>query len=857
MEFAGGQVLSRRLSDSMLSEKEVAALGEQIARALEEAHEHGIIHRDLKPANIAVSSKGQVKVLDFGLAKFFDPARGALTAETITQSVDDVHLMGTLPYMAPEQVSGEHIDARTDIYGLGVVLYEMAAKRRPFQEESATRLLAAILRDPAPSPRSLNPRLSPELERIILKCLEKNPDRRFQSARELAVDLDRCAHPSAAQTVALPQPWWQTVLDSFRRHPLVSTSSGLAVFVIALVLWWFFGARPVLSFSPRDFIVISDFDNQTGDPLFDRSLLTALSVSIEQSAHVNIVSPARIAQSLRRMGKKPGDKIDEATGAQICIREHVPVLLAPAISRAGQQYALSARLINPQTGLSAWSSMEMAKDQNEILPALGRLAAKVRHGLGESRFTMQKKDRPLPLVTTSSLAALKMYVDGQDAWRKGQYQQAMQFFNSALKEDPDFAMVHSAVGGALYSYIFNDPVEGKKHYERALALSDRTTERENLFMRTMFEDSQNHFTDAFHLFQQYLQEYPDDGGVRFSLAHLLRDNNRCPEAIEQYKEVLRVDPGSAGALIDLATCDSMLNRLPEAIRTYEQAFQLEPSWGKGGTLAHEYGMALVRAGQEPKAREIFREAAANPDTRTLALRSLAYLDLYRGHYRAAKASLEEAVLLNESRQNTLSVSRDRCILGLLYEGLGENKLALRELDAAMQLYPAIPDKVISGHWLSLGYVRAGQGEKAASVLDTMKKQADMTDASKASLVNYSEAEVERLRGNTEHAIQLLLLADQQKPRAFIYDALSRVYEASGDNEQAARWLKMLNDEQALGYEAQQDWMSSFVRLARVDLALGKKDEAKALLSQFLDLWKDADPDIPLLKEAQAEYAKLK
>ena len=859
MEYVDGQSLSTKLADSALSEKEVAGLGLQIAQALEEAHEHGIIHRDLKPANIAITSKGQVKVLDFGLAKLFDPARGGLKAETLTQSVDDSHLMGTLPYMAPEQVSGEHIDARTDIYGLGLVLYEMATHQRPFREESTSRLFASILHQAAVAPRALNPRVSAEMERIILKCLEKEPGRRFQSAKELAIDLDRCAHPSESHPPQFARTTlWPRVLKAIHIHPFIFTFSSVAMAAFILLLWWTFGARPVLSFAPRNFVVISDFDNQTGDALFDRSLLTALSVSIEQSAHVNIFPPARIAESLKRMAKNPGDKIDESTGRQICLREAVRALLVPSISRVGQQYVLSARLINPQTGLSVWSDMETANSQDEILPVLGRLATRVRRGLGESWFATQKQDRPLPLVTTSSLPALKMYADGQDLWRKDQYDQAMQLWKSGLQADPDFAMVHVAIGAALYSYIFNDPVEGKKHYERALQLSERTTERERLFARAMFAVSQNHFAEALGLLQGYLQEYPDDANVRFSLAHLLRDNERCPEAIDQYKEVLRLNPRSAGSLIDIATCNSILKNLPESLRYYDQAFQIEPSWKKGGNITHEYGMVLVGAGQEARARELFMEASSSPGagTRRLAFRSLAYLDLYHGHYRAAKAGLKEALLLDQSNKLVLSIAREHCILGIVYEGLGDNGSRIRELDTAMQLYPSIPDKVISGLWLVRGYARAGQLDKAGAVLDTMKKHGDMNSPSQASLINFSEAEVDRERGNYTHAIQLLLLADHQHRGSYILDGLALAYEASGDTTEAVRWLKTFNDEQPLGDEAQQDWLASFVRLARLDLAQGKKDEAEDLLSHFLDLWKDADPDIPLLKEAKDEYAKL-
>jgi eukaryotic-like serine/threonine-protein kinase len=858
MEYIRGTSVRERLASRALSEKEIIHLARQLAEGLSAAHEHGVVHRDLKPGNLRITEDGRLKILDFGLAKLFDPTSGALRAETLTQSVDDPHLMGTLPYMAPEQVSGEHIDARTDVYGMGVVLYEMATERMPFREESAPRLFAAILREAVVAPREVKPRLSAEFERIILKCLEKEPGRRFQSARELAVDLDRCAHPSEAQPGrGVSRPFWRRVMSSVRLHPLASTSSGLCVAAVAVLLWWALAARPALSFAPRDFVLISDFDNQTGDALFDRSLLTALSVSIEQSARVNIVPPSRISDSLKRMGKKPGDKIDESLGRQICVREYVPALLVPSISRVGQQYVLSARLINPKTGVSAWSHMETARDQNEVLPALGRLATQVRRGLGESWFLTQKKDRPLPLVTTSSLSALKMYVDGQDLWGKGQYPQAMQVWNSALQADPDFVMLHVAVGTALSSYIFNNPIEGKKHFERALQLSDRTTERERLYLQAMFAVNQNHFPEASQLLQEYLQEYPDDSGVRFTLAHLLRDNERCPEAIEQYKEVLRLDPNSAGSMVDIATCNAGLENYAEAIRYYDQAFQLEPSWKNGGNLTREYGLDLVKGGQEAKARELFTAALANPDARNLMLRSLAYLDLYHGHYRAAKAGLQEALLLDESKKAPLSIAREHCLLGIVYEGLGDNRSQIREIDAAMALYPSIPDKVMSGVWLARGYARAGLADKAAAVVDTMKKQTDMNNASQASLVNFSEAEVERQRGNYTNAIQLLLLADHQHRSKYISDSLARAYEASGDTEQAARWLKTFNDgKEALGWEPQQDWLKSFVRLARLDVSLGKKDEAKALLSQFLELWKDADSDIPLLQEAKAEYAKL-
>ncbi|HXL21066.1 MAG TPA: protein kinase [Candidatus Dormibacteraeota bacterium] len=856
MEFVSGSTLAELIAHAhgALPEKQVLDLGRQLAEGLAAAHAQGVIHRDLKPSNIRVTPQGHLKILDFGIAMIFRP--GAAD-DTVTATQAQSGLIGTLSYMAPEQLRGELADVRTDIFAAGILLYEMCTGCRPFVGTQTTRLLEAILGPPPAPPSSLNGKVSPALENIILKSLDKEPDRRFQSARELSVDLERCAQPTSFYSAApVRLPLWKRIGRAARAHPLTSAFSGLATAALLVLAWWIFGARPVLSFAPRDFVLIADFDNQTGDTVFDRSLLTALSVSVEQSAHVNVLPPARVAESLKRMAKNAGDKIDESTGRQICLREDLKALLVPSISRAGQQYALSARLINPQSGVSAWSDIETARSQDEILPALGRLASRIRRGLGESWLTTRKQDRPLPLVTTTSLPALKMFADGQDLWRRGQYHQGVQLWQSALQADPDFAMVHAALGGAMYSYIYNDPLGGKEHFEKALQLSDRTTDRERLLIRAEFASSQNHFPDALQLLQEYLQEYPDDTNMRLSLAHLLRGNDRCDAAIEQYKEVLRVDPRSAASLIDIATCNAQLGNLPQALQYYEQAFQVEPSWKVSGVINHEYGMALTRAGQEDKARELFTSVSANPDMHGRALRSLAYLDLYHGHYRAAKAAFQEALIQDQVHKAALSIAREHCLLALVYEGIGDNTSRVRELNEAMQIYPSLADKVFSGLWLVRGYARAGQTEKAVQVLEAMKKQADPNNTTQASLVNFSEAEVEMVRGARAHAIELLLLAEHQHHNAWVLDGLGRAYEAAGDTEQAARWSKAFADMGALGYEPQQDWFGSLVRLARLSLARGYKDDARAALEKLFALWKDPDPNLPLLREAQRIQKQL-
>ena len=307
-EYIQGKTLAEILKAGPLSEKEVTALGAQIAAALEEAQDRGIVHCDLKPGNIIVTPKRQAKVLDFGLARLLrQPAD--MTTETIGEAGE---MAGTLPYMAPEQLSAQEADARTDVHALGLALYEMTTGERAFPQDSVPSLIESILHQMPTPPRGRNPSVSPELEHAIIKALDKDPERRYQSARELRVDLERLAAPTAAIPGGprTPDTVWHSVWRASRKHPRPAVLSISIIVAVVVAIVWFVGARPVLSFSPRDWILLTDFDNQTGETVFDRSLLTALTVSLEQSAHANVFPRGRIPDTLKRMGKPPTEQIN-------------------------------------------------------------------------------------------------------------------------------------------------------------------------------------------------------------------------------------------------------------------------------------------------------------------------------------------------------------------------------------------------------------------------------------------------------------------------------------------------------------------------------------------------------------------
>ena len=850
MEYIPGETLGQRLAKGTVPEKEWISISLQIAAALEEAHEHGIVHQDLKPGNIMVTPKGQVKVLDFGLAQLLDAGTGAEVTATLTESDG----AGTLPYMAPEQLRGDPVDARTDIFSTGIVLYEMSAGQRPFREKLAPRLIQQILSE-APRPlQEWNRRISPQVESIIMKALDKQPDLRYQSARELRVDLERLV---AQQTTSSAIPvvrgasrrGWK---EALRGHPRAIYSSAIFLAVAVATLWWLIGARPVLSFAPRDWLLITDFENQTNDPLFDRSLLTALTVSLEQSPHANVVPRARVADSLHRMGKSGEEKITEEVARDISQREAIRAILSCSIAKVGQQYALTARLIDPRSGVAVRSYLEEAKDQDHVLDALGSVATRVRRDLGESMLATGKTDRPLPVVTTRSLQALKMFADGGALWSKGQYEPAVKAFETAVKADPEFAMAHAALGDAYYSHIFNGPARGKEHMDKALQLSERTTDRERLYIQTRYAQDLGHVAEAKNSFEVYLKSYPDDWGMRFNFANLLRNNGQPQEALEQYKELARISSNNPSTYIDIATTYNGLGNFSEALRNYEQAFSLDPSWKTNQNINHEYGMTLFRSGDEPKARETFKLALEKPGLKPKGLRSLAWLDLYHGKYASAKSQLQEALLSDETFKWALSILREHNLLALVADGQGDRAGQLRELDLALPYLATSGAQVRAGLWLGTQYARAGSVAKAAEILQKVRPLADSQNPEQMSDIQTLEAEVDLAHGNKGHAIELLSLADKAKRGAMTVEGLAHAYEASSNTDQAVVWYELfLKDvDPPIGWEPQQDWLAANYHLARIYLAKGDKAKAATQIDRLLEPWKDADPGLPLLKDAR-------
>jgi eukaryotic-like serine/threonine-protein kinase len=657
------------------------------------------------------------------------------------------------------------------------------------------------------------------------------------------------ASPSAATRQA-PSP------KSASRGNLWVSLVAAAVIAAAAVYWLTHG-HPAFSFRSRDSVLIADFENQTGDSRFDNALGTAFTVSIEQSRYANVFPRTRFASVLRRMEKPLDERITPALGREICQRENLRGLVVSSITRTGQEYALTAQLIDPQSGETVRSYTERSYGEDHVLEALDVLSKEIREALGESLYEIHQANKPLPQVTTRSLSALQKYADGSLWWYQGRFQDAATLFKAAAGDDPDFAMAHAALGNAYYSYIFYQPNDGQQEYERALSLLSRTTDREHMLIETQYALNQKHVADAERLFGVYLSRYPDDATMRYDYAQLLRNSGREPQAIEQYQEALRSEPDLASAYIGIATAYKARNDYSNSLQAYAKAFEIEPRWLTAGNINREYGFALVAGGQEEKAAQVFSALLAKPETRENGLRSLAFLDLYHGRYASAQRRLEECLALVQKQNAPLEVARVHLVLAIVAAGRGDAKGQLKNLDAAASELKDIQIKALFGAILGDAYARGGYVNQAEKIAAVVVPASDRSSSEQMGYLHLLQGDIALSHGQHDRAIDLLNQSDQENTSAYSQEALAHAYQESGRTDQAiAAGEKMLTSGSSLGWEPQQRWLEARYTLSLDYASRGDKQKARETLAKLLDLWKDADPNLPLLKQAKAAYLQV-
>ncbi len=680
MEYLDGQTLAQRLRQGPLPLWQVLELGTQIADALATAHDRGVIHRDLKPANIMLTKDG-AKLLDFGLAKLRPRCEPAAPGESELPTTSVVTrpgtVMGTVPYMAPEQLTGRETDARTDLFAFGCVLYEMRSGRRAFPGKTDASVIAAIMREPAPT--GLQPIDPPALDRIVRRCLAKDPDLRWQRASDVGTELRGLARDPA-------RPGARATAFSAARARWGRRLAAPAIAVLMLAaLGWFLAPRwsqPVLAFKERDFIVIADVVNRTGEQAFDLALKSALETDLRQSRYVNVVDSGQVRNALGLMRLAPDAVITPEVGRDLCRRVGAAALLVPRILRVGDAYQVQAALIEPTTGATVNESRVTARGREQVLlSSIDDLTRQVRGRLGESVAAIARTDPPLAQYTTSSLQALQLFAIGQRAREGGDFTKAERSYREALQLDPRFAMARGSLGLILVQFL-GQPDEGRKMLAQALEEEGKVSEREYLHLRAVNKQFvQQDLQGALDDYRFISEVYPDLLAPYNNSGRILEQLRRFPEAAAMYDRAHKADPRNQVPLWNLwFLCVGQLKDPGRAEKTARILVSLLP---QSASAAHTLAWSLVAERRFAEAEEGMRTTLALDPSNGYALPNLGHLQFRRGAAADAVATYRRVLtLLGEGRLKT-DLEHAQLSLGLALSAAGDEGEARETLVEAV------------------------------------------------------------------------------------------------------------------------------------------------------------------------------